>query len=106
MTKPWPYLVHWLTGAFTARRIFLGVMLIWLIIGPIFDFSRRWLWLLITGTAIMTLLMLLLTVTEHCRQTKTLSDTLKQLDDALKKTEQAVLRNFMRSTATEKIHNL
>ena len=87
-------LVRWVTSTFSMRRIVLGVMLIWLITGPIFHFSRRWLWLLSTGTAIVTLLMLFFIVTEHYRQAKMLSDRLNQLDDSLKKDEQTVLRKL------------
>ena len=67
-------LVRWVTSTFSTRRIGLAVMLIWLITGPIFHFSRGWLWLLSTGTAIVTLLMLFLIVNEQYRQTKMLSD--------------------------------
>ena len=94
MTKPWHYLTRWLINAFGTRRIVIGVTLIWLITGPLFHFSRRWLWLLSTGTAIVTLLMLFFIVTEHYRQAKMLSDRLNQLDDSLKKDEQTVLKKL------------
>lgn len=93
MTKPWHYLSRWVMYPFGTRRIIVGVTLIWLITGPMFH-SRRWLWLLSTGTAIVTLVMLFLIVTEHYRQAKMLSERLNQLDDSLKKDEQTVLRKL------------
>jgi low affinity Fe/Cu permease len=88
------YLVRRVTGALSTRRIILGVALIWLITGAIFHFSYRWLWLLSTGTSIVTVVILFLILTEHHRQVKTLSEKLNQLYEDLKTQEKTVLRRL------------
>jgi low affinity Fe/Cu permease len=92
VTKPWRYPIRWVTNAFGTRRIVVGVALIWLITGPMFRFSRGWLWLLSTGTAIATLLMLFVIVTARNRQRKKLSDKLNKLHDDLKTEKAMILR--------------
>jgi low affinity Fe/Cu permease len=94
MTEPRRYLVRRIAGAFSARHIVVGVALIWLITGAMFHFSRRWLWLLSTGTSLLTLFFLFLILPNHNRQVKTLSEKLKQLHADLRTDEERVLRRL------------
>jgi low affinity Fe/Cu permease len=81
-------------AAFSTRRVVIGLMLIWLITGAMFHFSRRWLWLLSTGTSLLTLFFLFLFLTSHNRQVKTVSEKLNQVKDNLKKEEEMLLRKL------------
>jgi low affinity Fe/Cu permease len=54
---------HWAThwaGSSWAFFIAVGVILVWLITGPIFDFSNTWQLVINTGTTIVTFLMVFL----------------------------------------------
>jgi low affinity Fe/Cu permease len=66
-------------------RLVFSVAVIWLITGLIFHFSRGWLWVLSTGTSILTLLMLFLILNTRSRHTRSISHKLDQLERVLRK---------------------
>ena len=82
MTDRWREFVQHvakLTGSAWAWIILGAVILIWLVSGLIFHFSRRWMLLVSTGTSIVTLLMVFLVLKTRNRHTKAIALKLDQL---------------------------
>ena len=73
-----------LAGSAWAWIILGSVILIWLVSGLIFHFSRRWMLLVTTGTSIVTLFMVFLILKTRNRHTKTIALKLDQLQRTIK----------------------
>jgi low affinity Fe/Cu permease len=71
-------------GSAWAWIILETVILIWLVSGLIFHFSRRWMLLVTTGTSIVTLFMVFLILKTRNRHTKTIALKLDQLQRTIK----------------------
>lgn len=71
-------------GSTTAFIIALSIILIWLISGPIFNFSNTWQLIINTGTTILTFLMVFLIQRTQNKDSKAVHLKLNELVAALK----------------------
>lgn len=76
------------------RWIVWSLPVIWLVTGMIFRFSHTWLWVVITGMSIVTLLVVLLLLTTQDRHIRALSRKLHHLERAIKQREVQVERTL------------
>jgi low affinity Fe/Cu permease len=84
MTKTWRPFVQFPGSAWI--WIVLGaVIVIWLVTGLIFNFSRTWLSLMTLGTSIVTLFIIFLILNTRNRHTKILLLKLNQLERTIKR---------------------
>src|SRR5207248_2054741 len=72
------------TGSVWAFLIALGIVLAWIVTGPLFHFSDTWQLVINTGTTIVTFLMVFLIQHSQNRDTKALHVKLNELVAAVK----------------------
>lgn len=71
--------------------IALGVIVLWLVTGPLFDFSDTWQLLINTGTTIVTFLMVFLIQNTQNRDQEALQIKLDELIRSVKEAENSLL---------------
>ena len=81
---------HW-TGQPIAFLLAAGVILVWILSGPIFGFSDTWQLVINTGTTIITFLMVFLIQNTQNRDTKALQLKLDELIFVMAKANNALL---------------
>jgi low affinity Fe/Cu permease len=81
---------HW-TGQPIAFLLAAGVILVWIVSGPIFGFSDTWQLVINTGTTVITFLMVFLIQNTQNRDTKALQLKLDELIYVIAKANNALL---------------
>lgn len=72
-------IVSWAAGSVKAFLVALAVVIIWLISGPVFDYSSTWQLMINTGTTIITFLMVFLLQHAQAQDTRAIHAKLDEL---------------------------
>jgi low affinity Fe/Cu permease len=84
MTKPWRHFDQ-VAGSIWISIVLGAVIMIWLVTGLLFHFSRTWLSLMTLGTSIVTLFVIFLILSTRKRHTKVLFLKLDRLERIIKR---------------------